>query len=85
MPQARANGITLEYDIHGPDGGEPTLNPNLFALVRFARQIGYEKVNVTTNGRLSTYDTFARCGDCGHEWKERAPGVLKKGPPRVMT
>ena len=25
MPQARANGITLEYDIHGPDGGEPTL------------------------------------------------------------
>ena len=25
MPQAKANGITLEYDIHGPDGGEPTL------------------------------------------------------------
>ena len=25
MPQARANGITLEYDVHGPDSGEPTL------------------------------------------------------------
>jgi len=25
MPQAKANGITLEYDIHGPASGEPTL------------------------------------------------------------
>ena len=25
MPQARANGITLEYDIHGPASGEPAL------------------------------------------------------------
>ena len=28
------------------DGGEPTLNPNLFALTKFARKIGYETVNV---------------------------------------
>lgn len=41
------------------DGGEPTLNPMLFALVRFARKIGYEKVNVTTNGRMSSYEAFA--------------------------
>jgi pimeloyl-ACP methyl ester carboxylesterase len=25
MPQARANGITLEYDVHGPASGEPLL------------------------------------------------------------
>ncbi|MDB5424642.1 MAG: alpha/beta hydrolase [Phenylobacterium sp.] len=25
MPQARANGIAIEYDIHGPASGEPTL------------------------------------------------------------
>ena len=25
MPQARANGIAIEYDVHGPDAGEPTL------------------------------------------------------------
>jgi pimeloyl-ACP methyl ester carboxylesterase len=25
MPQARANGIALEYDVHGPASGEPTL------------------------------------------------------------
>lgn len=25
MPQARANGITIEYDVRGPEGGEPLL------------------------------------------------------------
>jgi MoaA/NifB/PqqE/SkfB family radical SAM enzyme len=41
------------------DGGEPTLNPNLFSLVAFARRIGYEKVNVTTNARMASYADFA--------------------------
>jgi MoaA/NifB/PqqE/SkfB family radical SAM enzyme len=41
------------------DGGEPTLNPNLLALVRFARRIGYEKVNVTTNARMASYGAYA--------------------------
>lgn len=41
------------------DGGEPTLNPTLFSLIRFARKIGYERVNVTTNGRMASYDRFA--------------------------
>jgi pyruvate-formate lyase-activating enzyme len=34
------------------DGGEPTLNPELVPLVRYARALGYDRVNVTTNGRL---------------------------------
>jgi MoaA/NifB/PqqE/SkfB family radical SAM enzyme len=51
----RARGVTL-LDV---DGGEPTLNPNLFALVRHARRLGYEKVNVTTNGRMASYAPFA--------------------------
>jgi MoaA/NifB/PqqE/SkfB family radical SAM enzyme len=42
------------------DGGEPTLNPELVPLVRFARAIGYDRINVTTNGRLCAYDDFAR-------------------------
>jgi len=42
------------------DGGEPTLNPNLFKLVGFARRIGYETVNVTTNGRMASYERFAK-------------------------
>jgi len=41
------------------DGGEPTLNPELIALVEYARRIGYERVNVTTNGRLCYYRDFA--------------------------
>ena len=42
------------------DGGEPTMNPGLVPLVRRARALGYESVNVTTNGRLCSYETFAR-------------------------
>ena len=42
------------------DGGEPTMNPELIPLVRYARQIGYERVNVTTNGRLCFYPDFAQ-------------------------
>jgi MoaA/NifB/PqqE/SkfB family radical SAM enzyme len=41
------------------DGGEPTLNPNLFPLIAFARKLGYEKLNVTTNGRMCAYDQYA--------------------------
>jgi MoaA/NifB/PqqE/SkfB family radical SAM enzyme len=52
----RAQGVTM-VDF---DGGEPTLNPELVPLVRYARRIGYDRINVTTNGRLCFYDDFAR-------------------------
>ncbi len=52
----RKAGVTL-LDL---DGGEPTLNPRLFSLIRFARQAGYEKVNVTTNGRMAAYAEYAK-------------------------
>jgi MoaA/NifB/PqqE/SkfB family radical SAM enzyme len=42
------------------DGGEPTMNPELISLVRYARSIGYDRINVTTNGRMAFYDDFAR-------------------------
>jgi MoaA/NifB/PqqE/SkfB family radical SAM enzyme len=51
----RNQGVTL-LDI---DGGEPTLYPHLFRLIRLARRIGYEKVNVTTNGRMAAYEEYA--------------------------
>lgn len=41
------------------DGGEPTLNPNLLRLVAFSKRIGYERINVTTNARMASYDEFA--------------------------
>jgi len=41
------------------DGGEPTTSAGLFPLIAFARKIGYEKVNVTTNARMASYPAFA--------------------------
>ena len=55
LTKYRAAGVTL-LDF---DGGEPTLNPNLFKLVKFARGIGYERVNVTTNARMASYGEYA--------------------------
>ncbi len=56
LDRYRAQGVTM-VDF---DGGEPTLNPELVPLVRYARSIGYDRVNVTTNGRMCTYEGFAR-------------------------
>ena len=33
-----------------------------------------------TAERPAELETKFRCKDCEGEWKERAPGVLKKGP-----
>ncbi len=52
----RKNGVHM-VDF---DGGEPTLNPELIPLIRYARDIGYTRVNVTTNGRRCVYPKFAR-------------------------
>lgn len=41
------------------DGGEPTLNPELIPLIRYAKAIGYDRINVTTNGRMCAYPEFA--------------------------
>jgi MoaA/NifB/PqqE/SkfB family radical SAM enzyme len=42
------------------DGGEPTLFDGLLPLVGYARAIGYQRINVTTNGRRMVYPEFAR-------------------------
>jgi MoaA/NifB/PqqE/SkfB family radical SAM enzyme len=49
----------LGIDLLDFDGGEPTLNPKLFSLIHFARRAGYQKVNVTTNGRMAMYEEYA--------------------------
>jgi MoaA/NifB/PqqE/SkfB family radical SAM enzyme len=41
------------------DGGEPTLHRELLPLVRHAAALGYERIALTTNGRLASYDRFA--------------------------
>ncbi len=52
----RSRGVTL-VDF---DGGEPTLDPELLPLIRHARSLGYERINVTTNGRMCFYESYAR-------------------------
>lgn len=41
------------------DGGEPTLYEDLIPLVRYARAIGYRRINVTSNGRRLVYQDYA--------------------------
>ncbi len=55
LDRYRAQGVHM-VDF---DGGEPTLNPELVPLVKYARRIGYDRINVTTNGRLCAYDEYA--------------------------
>ena len=40
-------------------GGEPTLHRELVPLIRHARTIGFDEVEVTTNGRLCFYEDYA--------------------------
>jgi len=42
------------------DGGEPTLHPQLFDIIRHAVALGFAPINVTTNGRRLAYPEFAR-------------------------
>lgn len=46
--------------------GEPTLNPNLPQYVRWARELGYARIGLTTNARRLGYERYARhLVDCG--------------------
>lgn len=45
-------------------GGEPTLDPNLFNLVRLAKDAGVERCAISTNGSAST-ETYQKLIDLG--------------------
>lgn len=47
------------YDQIGFSGGEPTIRPDFLELVRFARALDFERIAVTTNGRMFAYPKFA--------------------------
>lgn len=42
------------------DGGEPSLYPGLATLLKTAVNLGYERINVTTNGRRLCYPDYAQ-------------------------
>jgi MoaA/NifB/PqqE/SkfB family radical SAM enzyme len=47
------------YDQLGFSGGEPTIRPDFLELVRYARDLDFERIGVTTNGRMFAYPRFA--------------------------
>jgi len=56
IDQAAQKGIT-SLDI---DGGEPLLYPHLFELIGYARAQGFDRINLTTNGRLLIYNSIVK-------------------------
>jgi radical SAM protein with 4Fe4S-binding SPASM domain len=55
IDQARRQGIdTLVFD-----GGEPTVQDQLFDIVRYARRAGMDQVRLSTNGRRCSSSTYA--------------------------
>jgi len=53
-------------------GGEPALHPGLLGLVRRARELGYQDIQIQTNGRSFCYEKLVR--------KLIAAGVNEFGP-----
>ena len=47
------------FDLLDVDGGEPTLHPDFFAVLAAARELGYRRIAVTTNGRVLSYERSA--------------------------
>jgi len=41
-------------------GGEPTVRPDILDLIRFAKELGFKTIMMATNGRMYSYDSFAR-------------------------
>ncbi len=52
-------GLANGFDEVSLTGGEPTVRPDFLELVRYAREIGYRRMAITTNGwRLASPDFF---------------------------
>ena len=41
-------------------GGEPTIHPNLIEIVAYAKNCGFDKIHIISNGRRFADDNFAR-------------------------
>jgi len=41
-------------------GGEPTIRKDIFELVKFARDLGYELIQIQTNGRMLSYKEICK-------------------------
>jgi cyclic pyranopterin phosphate synthase len=56
MQEAKAVGAT-EVVI---TGGEPTIRPDIFDIIRYANFLGFKPIELQTNGRMFSYEPFTR-------------------------
>jgi len=40
-------------------GGDPTVHPNLIEIIKKAKELGYQHIQIITNGRMLAYEKFA--------------------------
>ena len=70
-------GIGNGYESVGFSGGEPTLRRDFLELVKRARELGYARVSLTTNGRRLSNQAYARelleAGISGIGWSLHGP------------
>jgi MoaA/NifB/PqqE/SkfB family radical SAM enzyme len=55
----------LEVSRLGLQGGEPLLHPDIVEVVRYARELGFYKVSMSTNGLLLTRELLAQLEAAG--------------------
>ncbi len=53
-------GRNLGYDEVDITGGEPTIRPDIFYLVKMAKDLGYRKIGINTNARMLSYQDFCQ-------------------------
>lgn len=56
IQEARKRGSTYLELI----GGEPTIRPDIIDLIKFAKELNFETIMMATNGRMLSYEEFAR-------------------------
>ena len=59
LKEALENGIKDGYTEVVFTGGEPTIRRDIIELVRFAHDLGYDLIQIQTNGRMLSYKSFA--------------------------
>jgi MoaA/NifB/PqqE/SkfB family radical SAM enzyme len=60
VERALARHRAAGFDLLDIDGGEPSLHPDLFRVLRAGRRAGFARLAVISNGRRAAYPAFAR-------------------------
>lgn len=53
-------GRRLRYDNVDFTGGEPTIRPDILSLIKIAKDLGYQTISISTNGKMLSYGNFCQ-------------------------